>query len=64
MTAPILPIFTAPEDYRVDSARRTVLLVNPTRAKGGARVLGMARALPHIPFQIRESWGHEDIVIR
>lgn len=64
LAAPILPIFTMPEDYRVDSARRQVLFVNPSRAKGGARVLAMARALPHIPFQIREGWGHDDIVIR
>lgn len=64
LATPIVPIFTVPEDYRVDSARRHVLFVNPSRAKGGARVLAMARALPHIPFQIREGWGHEDIVIR
>ena len=64
LSTPIVPIFTVPENYQVDSARRHVLFVNPSRAKGGARVLAMARALPHIPVQIREGWGHEDIVIR
>ena len=50
LATPIVPIFPVPEDYRVDSARRHVLFVNPSRAKGSARVLASARALPHIPF--------------
>ena len=50
LATPIVPIFPVPEDYQVDSERRHVLFVNPSRATGGARVLAMARALPHIPF--------------
>ena len=33
LATPIVPIFTVPEDYRVDSARRHVLFVNAARAK-------------------------------
>ena len=51
----IVPLFDRAR-YRVESARREVLFVNPHPHKGVDIALGLARACPDIPFRFVRGW--------
>lgn len=52
----IVPPLIEPNDYRVDSSRKSVLFVNPIPQKGLAIAINLARARPDIPFDFFEAW--------
>jgi glycosyltransferase involved in cell wall biosynthesis len=51
-----VPPLILPEDYFVESKRRTVTFVNPRPHKGVDVALHLARRRPDIPFDFVESW--------
>ena len=44
------------EKYQVSTTREKVLFINPTHLKGVEIMFQIAERLPHIPFQVAESW--------
>jgi glycosyltransferase involved in cell wall biosynthesis len=56
LEAELLSPFVPAERYRVESTRSVALFVNPHPLKGVEMVLALAEALPHIRFEIIESW--------
>ena len=52
----VLPPLVAPEKYRVNSARRSVLHIGLNPSKGIETSFALAARRPDIPFQFVESW--------
>jgi len=44
--------------FRVDTSRRSVIMVNPVAAKGAEIALHLAQRRPDIPFEFVECWDH------
>ena len=55
----IVPLVFVAENYRVESRREVVTLVNPRPHKGVDIALHLARTRPDIPFELVESWPLE-----
>ncbi len=51
----VIPSIVELDKSRVESTRKTVVLVNPIEMLGGDRVWAIAEARPDIPFVLRES---------
>jgi glycosyltransferase involved in cell wall biosynthesis len=58
--SPVVPPLIRAENYRGQSSRRTVTMINPRRIKGGDIAVGMAEQCPEIPFVFVEAWNGRD----
>ena len=56
----IAPPLIRPENYRVQTSRRTVTMINPRPIKGGDIAIALAEACPDIPFLFIEAWEGDD----
>lgn len=56
----IVPPLIRPENYRVQTSRRTVTMINPRPIKGGDIAVALAEACPEIPFLFIEAWEGDD----
>jgi glycosyltransferase involved in cell wall biosynthesis len=58
----VLPPLVELDQYRTESSRAHVTMVNPRQIKGGATAVALARACPDIPFVILEAWDADEFV--